>query len=143
LIEVIRKLAGIIPSEWPPDSGEPVTSAYLIFSFRDVDASENPGGGQQIYVDDWSFKIDAPEPEPEPIELKFTVVVYNAEAGEVVLNWTSSPGETLTLSSSDNLQDWSEREDGIEAGADGVTSFTDGNLEAATVRYYQVRREEG
>ena len=30
---------GIVPTEWPPDSGIPVTEAFLIFSFRDVDSN--------------------------------------------------------------------------------------------------------
>lgn len=132
---------GIVPTEWPVDSGNPVTSAFLIFSFRDVDS--DAAGGEQIYVDDWSFTIDVPDPEPEPEDLIFTGATYDAESREVTISWNSQPGETFTITSSPDLQDWSEIEDGVSASDDGTsTSFTDANLADDTVRYYQVKRED-
>ena len=143
--------ASLFPGEWteytetgivPPEhNGNPVTSAFLILSFRDVNSDAE--GGEQIYVDDWSFRIgEFVEPEPDPVPLAFTDVMLNEEARTVTLTWTSQPGETFTVSSSSNLQDWLELNDGHEAGDGTTTSYTDDTIGDDTVRYYQVRRED-
>jgi hypothetical protein len=71
--------------------------------------------------------------------LEITGVDFDASAGSATITWTSKPGKTYAVDSSDDLINWGELDDGI--GSDGaVTTFTDTGLEDVTPRFYRVRQ---
>ncbi|MEM7384465.1 MAG: hypothetical protein AAF514_05915, partial [Verrucomicrobiota bacterium] len=128
---------GIVPTEWPPESGNPVTEAFLIFSFRDVNSDAQ--GGEQIYIDDWSFNIDGIELSPIPTRIVVTDVRFNQEDRSVTATWTSQPGETFSIETSTDLQNWTLLERAQPASEEGeMTSFTDTEPGADLVRYYRI-----
>ena len=129
---------GIVPEEWPVDSGNPVTEAFLILSFRDVNS--DAAGGEQIYVDDWSFSIEGIALTPLPGELKITDVDLNTTDRSVTTTWTSQPGEWFAVSTSNDLETWTVLNNAVAAGELESTSYTDTELGNDTVRYYRIGR---
>ncbi len=130
---------GIVPTEWPPESGNPVTEAFLIFSFRDLNS--DAVGGEQIYVDDWSFNIDGIALEPLPGPLSIVDVGLNEAERSITTTWTSQSGEWFAVSTSTDLENWTDLGDAVPASDEGdTTSFTDDDLGDDTVRYYRIAR---
>jgi hypothetical protein len=144
-IEFIEE--GIIPATWPVDnpdtpedeSGDPVTSAYLIFSVRDVDPALNPDGGQRIFMDDFSFTVDVPVVEL-PVYPIIEVFTRSNADGSSSLTWTSKPDQTYRIELSNDLENWLEIEE--EYPAEGneatTTSWTDSTSNGVDKRFYRV-----
>lgn len=135
---------GIVPEVWPPEGEEgsaPVTEAYLIFSFRDNDS--NAAGGEQIYIDDWSFNIDGIALDPLPGPISITDVALNATERSITTKWATQPGEWFDVSTSTDLQNWTNLATGLGATAEGTeTSYTDSELGDDAVRYYRIVRAD-
>lgn len=132
---------GIVPTEWPPDSGEPVTEAYLIFSFRDLNSDAK--GGEQIYVDDWSFNIGGIALDPLPGPIQITRVAFDEAQRAITTTWTSGPNEWFEVATSTDLQNWTVLADAVGSSqAIETTSYTDTDLGEDPVRYYRIARTD-
>ena len=82
--------SGVIPDT--AGDGLPTVSVEPIWSFHDVE-SDNPGG-QVMYIDDVSFKVDVPLPTPEP-DLEVTNVEYDEDDDMVRITFRSVVGGDL------------------------------------------------
>lgn len=132
--------SGVVPEECPPESGNPVTHAFLIFSFRDLNADAQ--GGEQIFVDDWSFNIEGLAPPPVLTPLAITDVQLDEAARAVTTTWTSDPGQWYGVSTSPDLQAWTDLEKAVPASEGTTTSYTDSELGDDAVRYYRITRAD-
>jgi hypothetical protein len=69
----------------------------------------------------------------------FQIVDLKLADGDVEVFWNSRSGKEYTVEFSDNLSDWSELTDGVEAEEGGVTSYIDTTPTPETVlRYYRI-----
>ncbi|MEN8695451.1 MAG: hypothetical protein ACN4GG_12140 [Akkermansiaceae bacterium] len=144
-IEYIEE--GIVPANWPEDAnpdtpeiepGDPVTSAFPIFSVRDIDANLNPDGGQRIFVDDMSFIVNVPVIEL-PVYPVITVFARENADGSSTLTWTSKPGQTYRIEFSEDLDFWIELEEEFPALDDSeTTTWTDNSSNGVDKRFYRV-----
>jgi hypothetical protein len=72
---------------------------------------------------------------------RFTNIDYDTDLDEATITWTSTPGETFFVQSSDDMLTWVELDDAFPAAAVGeTTSFLDVSAGGATRRYYRVVR---
>lgn len=135
---------GTVPDVWnnranPPVS-EPVTGAFLIFSFRDVNA--DAVGTERVYIDNMSFTVDVPPPPPVEPDVRIVDIQYTPGADSATVTWSSEPGRNYILDWSEDLILWNEEDDSAPADANPATttSWTQTGLSGVKQRYYRVTR---
>ncbi|MGC6425595.1 MAG: choice-of-anchor D domain-containing protein [Akkermansiaceae bacterium] len=134
---------GQIPAQG--GDGSPTTGVTVIWSFRDVDS--DAAGGELMYIDDISFKVDVPFDLP-PFDLKITNLVHDTESDVVTFDYTARPGTTYAIDRSTGLNEigqpdgWIELSDSELADAD-TESFTDTGAPSTGAKFfYRVRVAE-
>lgn len=135
--------SGQIPAQG--GDGEATTGVTILWSFRDVD-SDAPGG-ELMYIDDISFKVDVPFDLP-PFNLKITNLVHDTENDVVTFDYTTRPGTNYAVDRSTGLNEigqpdgWIELSDSELADADMGTYTDSGAPSGGSKYFYRVRVAE-
>ncbi|MCB1096065.1 MAG: hypothetical protein KDN22_10865 [Verrucomicrobiae bacterium] len=92
-----------------------------------------------------SIPPGAEQPDGTPFvcsSTTFSITDIQIESTGVTLTWTSAAGKTYKVMASTDLQNWSEKDDGVASGGD-ETSYTDEGVDLITtpVLYYQIIEE--
>ncbi|MEN8755476.1 MAG: hypothetical protein ABF332_05885 [Akkermansiaceae bacterium] len=125
--------------------GEPTTGVTILWSFRDVDA--DAAGGELMYIDDVSFKVDVPFDLP-PFELKIMNLAHDTENDIVTFDYTARPGTTYAVDRSTGLNEvgqpdgWIEISDSELADEDVETFIDNGAPSGGAKYFYRVRVAE-
>ncbi|MGI9242351.1 MAG: hypothetical protein ACR2RV_16255, partial [Verrucomicrobiales bacterium] len=134
----------VVPATWEsrtdPPVIEDVTSAFLIFSFRDANADAL--GTERVYIDNMSFTVEVPDPPtPEP-DVRIVDFQHTTGADSATVTWSSEPGRDYALYYSDDLNNWLEEDDSFPAADEPAvtTSWTQTGLTGTTRRYYRITR---
>ena len=149
----ITQVGSISPGAWHRVSGrgtipelggdgEPTTGVTVLWSFQDVDS--DAVGGELMYLDDVSIKIDI----PVVIELKVIELTHDATNDTVSFTYQATPGTTyaidraIKLPGLDEPDEWVELSDS-EVADEILESFTDnGAPSAGDTFFYRVRVAE-
>ncbi|MGK0187298.1 MAG: hypothetical protein ACI9R3_003085 [Verrucomicrobiales bacterium] len=72
----------------------------------------------------------------------FSIIDFQVTSEQATLTWSSLPGQTYTISTSSDLQDWQEKDDGVESEGESTT-YVDGDVDfiESPVRYYRIVEE--
>lgn len=132
--------SGIIPAT--DNDGLPVTHFVPLWSFQDV--GSNATGGEIMYMDDISFKVDVPFIEPiAPLEI--TNLVVDTTNNLVTFNYNASIGANYAIDRSTTMLPsgqpggWLEIEESITAD-EAIETYTDNGAPATSeVYFYRVR----
>ncbi|MDB4271676.1 choice-of-anchor D domain-containing protein [Akkermansiaceae bacterium] len=143
--EIWTRVAGgsTIPSE--DINGDPVTHLTILWSYQDVNA--DAAGGELMYLDDVTFKIDAPliEPEGDPV---ITSILHDLENDIVTLTYEGTANVTFAIDRSTGLTaegqptGWMELSDNETADSTTRTYTDFGAPSTSTKFFYRVRVPE-
>lgn len=122
--------------------GELTTGVTVLWSFEDV--GSDAVGGELMYIDDISIKIDI----PIVIELKVIEITHDAASDSVSFTYQATPGTTYAidratkLPTADEPDEWIELSDS-EVADEMLESFTDnGAPSTGDTFFYRVRVAE-
>jgi hypothetical protein len=131
--------AGLLVDFVALNGGSPVRGQTVVVSRTPDETGVNPDDQSVLSLGEVIVTGSSAGPAEGVVITSITV-----SGGEAELTWTSSPGETFTISRSFDLENWDEDiADGYpEGGATGdTTSITDTNLGGATTLFYRIERE--
>ena len=134
------KAKGTIPEVG--GDGEPLTSMLPIWSFQDVGV--DAAGGEIMYIDEVSLKIEAPE-APDPLQI--TGFEIDNDRDEIRVSWNAVLGalyavDRSTALAGENLAEgfWEELDDSIIAEDEAPTFIDEGATSLGESRlFYRVR----
>ncbi|MDB0057168.1 hypothetical protein N9F36_08730, partial [Akkermansiaceae bacterium] len=124
---------------------DPVTHLTILWSYQDVNA--DAAGGELMYLDDVTFKIDAPliEPEGDPV---ITSILHDLENDIVTLTYEGTANVTFAIDRSTGLTaegkptGWMELSDNETADSTTRTYTDFGAPSTSTKFFYRVRVPE-
>jgi len=131
---------GVIPEVG--GDGEPTTSFIPLWSFQDV--GTNAAGGEIMYIDEVSLKIEAPAPA-DPLQI--TGFEIDNDKDEIRVSWNAILGglyavDRSTALAGENLNEgfWEELDDSIIAEDEASTFIDEGATSLGESRlFYRVR----
>ncbi len=131
---------GVIPEVG--GDGEPTTSFIPLWSFQDV--GTNAAGGEIMYIDEVSLKIEAPAPA-DPLQI--TGFEIDNDKDEIRVSWNAILGglyavDRSTALAGENLNEgfWEELDDSIVAEDESSTFIDEGATSLGESRlFYRVR----
>jgi hypothetical protein len=131
---------GVIPEVG--GDGEPTTSFIPLWSFQDV--GTNAAGGEIMYIDEVSLKIEAPAPA-DPLQI--TGFEIDNDKDEIRVSWNAILGglyavDRSTALAGENLNEgfWEELDDSIVAEDEASTFIDEGATSLGESRlFYRVR----